>query len=92
LEKFARQCGVPFEYTAIAKKWENITPYELALREGEVLAVNCLFRLEHLLNDHVVATNPRKLLLKKIRTMNPKVCQPFPNSINHFMQLYLTLI
>ncbi|CAK9207163.1 unnamed protein product [Sphagnum troendelagicum] len=73
LAKFAKLCGVPFEYVAIAKEWENITIQELDLKEREVLAVNCFFRLRHLLDNQVVPTNPRLHILKMIRTMNPKV-------------------
>ncbi len=40
LAKFPKLCGVPFEYIAIAKEWENITLYQLHLREGEVLTIN----------------------------------------------------
>ncbi|KAH8940666.1 hypothetical protein BDL97_15G101100 [Sphagnum fallax] len=73
LAKFAKLCGVPFEYIAIAKEWENITLDELDLKEREVLAVNCFFRLQHLLDNQVVPANPRLFILKMIRTMNPKV-------------------
>ncbi|KAH9540082.1 hypothetical protein CY35_15G090800 [Sphagnum magellanicum] len=73
LAKFAKLCGVPFEYNAIAKEWETITLDQLDLREGEVLAINCFFKLQHLLDNQVVPANPRLLVLKMIRTMNPKV-------------------
>ncbi|CAM6063117.1 unnamed protein product [Sphagnum tenellum] len=73
LVKFAKLCGVPFEYIAIAKEWENITLEELDLKEREVLAINCFFRLQHLLDNQVVPANPRLFILKMIRTMNPKV-------------------
>lgn len=73
LAKFAKLCGVPFEYIAIAKEWENITLDQLDLREREVLVVNCFFRLQNLLDNQVVPTNPRLHILKMIRTMNPKV-------------------
>jgi hypothetical protein len=75
LAKFAKLCGVPFEYIAIAKEWENITLEELDLKEREVLAINCFFRLQHLLDNQVVPANPRLFILKMIRTMNPKVCK-----------------
>jgi len=90
LAKFAKLCEVPFEYTTIAKNWENITLEQLELREDEVLAVNCLFRLQHLLDDHVVAKNPRSFVLKMIRTMNPKVCtNHYMFAQNDFIRLYL---
>jgi hypothetical protein len=75
LAKFAKLCGVPFEYIAIAKEWENITIDQLDLKEREVLAINCFFRLQNLLDNQVVPANPRLFILKMIRTMNPKVCK-----------------
>jgi hypothetical protein len=75
LAKFAKLCGVPFEYIAIAKEWENVTLDELDLKEREVLAIVCFFRLQHLLDNQVVPTNPRLFILKMIQTMNPKVCK-----------------
>jgi hypothetical protein len=74
LFEFAKLWNVPFEFIAIAEKWENITPTKLALRKGEVLIVTCLFKLRNLMDESVTATNPRTMVLKNIRTMNPKVC------------------
>jgi hypothetical protein len=65
---------LPFKYTAVVGKWEDITPIDLDLEEGEVLAINCVFRLRHLPDISIVARNPRLMFLNKIRTMNPKVC------------------
>lgn len=68
--------GVPFEFHAIAEKWEAITPTHLMLREDEVLAVNCMYRLHHLLDEQVTAASPRTLVLNRIRSVNPKVHTP----------------
>jgi hypothetical protein len=65
--------GVPFEFHAIAEKWEAITPAHLLLKEDEVLAVNSVFRLRHLLDESVTAASPRNLLLSRIRSLNPKI-------------------
>ncbi|KAJ7535551.1 hypothetical protein O6H91_12G038500 [Diphasiastrum complanatum] len=74
LAEYARAHGVPFEYQAIAiSRWEDIQPSSLFLRHDEVLAVNCMFRLRHLLDETVMADSPRKKLLARIRSMNPKV-------------------
>jgi hypothetical protein len=73
LARLAKSMGVPFEFHAIAEKWEAITPANLLLREDEVLAVNCLFRLRHLLDESVTAASPRNLLLSRIKSLNPKV-------------------
>jgi hypothetical protein len=69
----ADHVGVPFEFHAIAEKWEAITPAHLFLRSDEVLAVNCINRLHHLFDEYVVAASPRNLFLSWIQSMNPKV-------------------
>lgn len=76
LAKLAKFLGVPFEFHAIAEKWEAITPAHLMLRDDEVLAVNCMFRLRHTLDETVTAASPRTTLLNRIRSMNPKVVFP----------------
>lgn len=76
LAEVAKIKGVPFEFHAIAEKWEAITPTHLMLREDEVLAVNCMYRLHHLLDEQVTAASPRTLVLNRIRSINPKVHAP----------------
>jgi hypothetical protein len=69
----ARQLGVPFDFHAIAEKWEAITPAHLFLRSDEVLVVNCMYRLHHLFDEYVMAASPRSLFLTRIQSMNPKI-------------------
>lgn len=73
LADYAKSFGVPFEYKAIASKWENVDVEELSLRSDEVLVVNCLYRMRHLLDETVVVESPRNIVLNKIRKMNPRV-------------------
>lgn len=73
LAQFARLWGVPFEFAALANKWETITPAQLCLKHNEVLAVNCQYRLRNLLDESIMAASPRKVVLDRIRSMNPKV-------------------
>ncbi|KAJ7524822.1 hypothetical protein O6H91_17G023400 [Diphasiastrum complanatum] len=73
LEEYARSSGVPFEYNGLATNWENVYPSSLFLRQDEVLVVNCLFRLRHLYDESVKVESPRKIVLSRIRSMNPKV-------------------
>jgi hypothetical protein len=39
LARVAQQLGVPFDFHAIAEKWEAITPAHLFLRSDQVLTV-----------------------------------------------------
>lgn len=73
LADFAKLWGVPFEFNALADKWESTTAVQLGLKEEEVLAVNCHCRLRNLLDESIMAASPRKVVLDRIRSMNPKV-------------------
>ncbi|KAJ7566130.1 hypothetical protein O6H91_02G089600 [Diphasiastrum complanatum] len=73
LAEFARRCGVPFEYHSVKAKWDQILPSSLMIRHDEILIVNCMFGLRHLLDETMAAESPRKRVLKSIRAMNPKV-------------------
>ncbi|KAH8957786.1 hypothetical protein BDL97_07G109100 [Sphagnum fallax] len=73
LSEFAKTYEVPFQYTAIADKWENITATQLALRPDEVLVVNVASKASNLLDESVMVVNARQMFLSKIRSMNPKV-------------------
>ncbi|XP_042475710.1 scarecrow-like protein 9 [Macadamia integrifolia] len=74
LADYAKKFNVPFEYNAIAQKWETITLEDLKIDRDEVLAVNCLYRFRNLLDETVVAENsPRNAVLNLIKRMNPDV-------------------
>lgn len=73
LAQVAEGLGLPFEYKAIADKWENIQVTSVNLRRDEALAVSCIFRLRHLLDESVLPSSPRKTVLERIRSMNPRV-------------------
>lgn len=73
LEDYAWSFNVPFEYTPIARKWENIQVEDLKLEQDEVLVVHCLFRFKGLLDETVVIDSPRNIVLNTIRKMNPDV-------------------
>ncbi|CAN6471766.1 unnamed protein product [Victoria cruziana] len=73
LSEYARMFNVPFQYRAIASKWENIEIEDLDLDDDEVLVVNCLYRMRNLPDETVFVDCPRDIVLNKIRKMNPKV-------------------
>ncbi|PQQ11725.1 scarecrow-like protein 14 [Prunus yedoensis var. nudiflora] len=73
LAKYCERHNVPFEYTAIAKKWETIQIEELKVKRDEVLAVNCLYRFKNLLDETVAVNSPRDAVLNLIRRMNPDI-------------------
>ncbi|XP_051116293.1 scarecrow-like protein 14 [Andrographis paniculata] len=73
LASYAQTFKVPFEFHAIAQKWETIKIEDLKLDENEVLVVNCLYRFRNLLDETVMANSPRNIVLNLIRRMNPAV-------------------
>ncbi|XP_052186733.1 scarecrow-like protein 33 [Diospyros lotus] len=74
LAKYCERFNVPFQYRAIAQKWETIKLEDLNINSDEVLAVNCLLRFKSLLDETVVVDNsPRDAVLGLIRKMNPDI-------------------
>lgn len=73
LASYAETFGVPFEFNAIAQKWETIKLEDLKIEEDELLVVNCLYRFRNLLDETVVVNSPRNMVLNLIRKMNPAV-------------------
>ncbi|XP_057788960.1 scarecrow-like protein 14 [Salvia miltiorrhiza] len=73
LASYAKTFGVPFEFHAIAQKWETIKLEDLKIEKDETVAVSCLFNLKNLLDETVVVNSPRNMVLNLIRKMNPAV-------------------
>ncbi|XP_019199023.1 PREDICTED: scarecrow-like protein 30 [Ipomoea nil] len=77
LANYCKRFNVPFEYTAIAKKWDTISLDELNMdrdrdREEEVLIVNCLYRLKNTPDETLILDNsPRDTVLNLINQINP---------------------
>ncbi|XP_059300707.1 scarecrow-like protein 30 [Lycium ferocissimum] len=75
LENFSKRFGVPFEYKAIAKKWDDIKLEDLEIDRDEMLVVNCLYRLKNVPDETVVTTRDNRSLrdavLNLIREINP---------------------
>lgn len=73
LASYAETFGVPFEFHAIAQKWETIKLEDLMIEKDELLVVNCLYRFRNLLDETVMVNSPRNAVLNLIRKMNPAV-------------------
>ncbi|KAE9587916.1 putative transcription factor GRAS family [Lupinus albus] len=74
LASYCKRFKVPFEYNAIVqKKWETIKIEDLKIMKNEVVAVNCMFRFENLLDETVLVNNPRDAVLDLIRRVNPSI-------------------
>ncbi|XWS28820.1 hypothetical protein CRYUN_Cryun25bG0104300 [Craigia yunnanensis] len=73
LARYCERYNVPFEYNAIAQKWETVRTEDLKINSGEVIAVNSLFRFRNLLDETVVLNSPRDTVLNLIRKINPNI-------------------
>ncbi|VFQ91394.1 unnamed protein product [Cuscuta campestris] len=93
LAKYCKQFGVPFEYNAItSQNWEKIKIDDLKLVRGEVVAVNCAFRLRNLMDETLGEDNPspRDAVLNLIREINPQVFVPIVLNASHSGPLFLS--
>nr|AWJ68060.1 GRAS4 [Tamarix hispida] len=73
LANYAEDFKVPFEYNAIAKKWETIQVEDLKLEEGEVLIVSCLYRMKNLPDETMMIDSARNTVLNMIRKIQPDI-------------------
>ncbi|KAK6646072.1 hypothetical protein PHAVU_L006543 [Phaseolus vulgaris] len=73
LENYCKRFNVPFEFNAIARKWDTIRIEDLKIEKNEFVAVNCMFQLERLLDESVVLDNPRDGVLRLIKKANPDI-------------------
>lgn len=71
LADYAKDFNVPFEYNAIAKRWDTIQLEELKIDRDEVLVVNCLYRAKNLLDETIAVDSSRNIFLNFIRKINP---------------------
>ncbi|WVZ68232.1 hypothetical protein U9M48_017195 [Paspalum notatum var. saurae] len=71
LKDYAQSFDVPFEFQAIASRFEAVRIEDLHIEEDELLIVNCMFKFKTLMDESVVAESPRNTVLNTIRKMNP---------------------
>ncbi|KAH1066880.1 hypothetical protein J1N35_031867 [Gossypium stocksii] len=98
LRRCCENVNVPFEFNAIAKRWETIRAEELNIERVELLVVNYMYRLRHLPDDSVMLNNPRNMVLKLIKRLNPDLFirgvvngnynYNFPFFINRFREAF----
>lgn len=73
LARYCERFGVPFQYNAIAQKWETIKVEDLKIAKDELLVVNSLYRLQNVPDETVVVNSPRDAVLKLIKKINPDI-------------------
>ncbi|XP_057953774.1 scarecrow-like protein 14 [Malania oleifera] len=73
LAQYCKRFNVPFEYNGIAQKWETIQIEDLKIDDNEIVIVNCLHRLEYLLDETIMTNCPRDILRELIRKIKPHI-------------------
>ncbi|XP_027103396.1 scarecrow-like protein 30 [Coffea arabica] len=71
LAYYCKKFNVPFEYHAIAKRWETIQLEDLKIGKGETIVVNCLYRLRHIPDETAEGSTARDDVLNLIKKINP---------------------
>lgn len=71
LERYCQRFNVPFEYNAIAKKWDTIKLEDFQIGEDEMLVVNCMDRLANVPDETVIESSPRDAVLDLIKKIRP---------------------
>ncbi|XP_027077214.1 scarecrow-like protein 30 [Coffea arabica] len=73
LANYAKRFNVPFEFNAVAKRWDTITAEDLAIDEDEMVVVNCLYRLRNVPDETVIQSSPRDSVMNLIKKINPEM-------------------
>lgn len=71
LHEYARMFNVPFEYQAIAAKWDTIQVKDLNIKSDEFVVVNSLYRMRNVMDETATDDSPRTRVLNTIRNLNP---------------------
>ncbi|XP_010037828.2 scarecrow-like protein 9 [Eucalyptus grandis] len=71
LANYAESFNVPFEYNAIATRWELIKLEELKIDRDEVTIVNCMYRFKNLFDETITEESSRDIVLNLIRRAQP---------------------
>ncbi|CAO2825516.1 unnamed protein product [Amaranthus hypochondriacus] len=73
LKNYAESFNIPFEFNAVAKKWETVNVEDLKLDTDELLVVNCLFRFKYIPEETAMVDCPRDMLLNLVRQIKPAI-------------------
>ncbi|CAL4896094.1 unnamed protein product [Urochloa decumbens] len=73
LAEYAEMFNVPFQYQAVASRWENICINDLNIDKDEVLIINCLHQMNNLSDETEDIDSARDRVLRIMKRMNPEV-------------------
>ncbi|KAL3717167.1 hypothetical protein ACJRO7_008707 [Eucalyptus globulus] len=96
LANYAESFNVPFEYNAIAKRWELIELEELKIDRDEVIIINCMFRFKNLFDETITEESSRDIecsrdiVLNLIRRAQPDLFIHGVINANHNAPFFVT--
>ncbi|XP_021769008.1 scarecrow-like protein 9 [Chenopodium quinoa] len=73
LKNYAESFNIPFEFNAVAKKWETVTVEDLKIDSDEVLVVNCMLRLKYVPEETAMVECPRDMVLNLVKQIKPAI-------------------
>lgn len=73
LANYCKRFVVPFEYNAIAQRWDSISHEDLKINNDDATVVNCLYRLRYLPDDTAGLKSSRDTVLSLIKSINPDI-------------------
>ncbi|PON75565.1 GRAS transcription factor [Parasponia andersonii] len=74
LANYCKRFSVPFEYNAIAQRWEYISYEDLKIDKDEITVVNSLYRFRYLPDDTATGLNSsRDSVLNLIKSIKPDI-------------------
>lgn len=73
LANYCKRFKVPFEYKAIAQRWDTIRVEDLEIDKDEVLVVNSIYRMKNLPDETGTEKCLRDAVLELIRRINPDI-------------------
>ncbi|KAJ3692583.1 hypothetical protein LUZ60_011678 [Juncus effusus] len=72
LQEYARNFGIPFEYSGIVAKWEEICIEDLNIEKDEMVIVNSMYRFKNI-GAETDTNSPRNKVLDVIRRIKPHI-------------------
>ena len=69
----AKSCGLPFEFNAVPAASHEVELQHLAIRPGEIIAVNFAYQLHHVPDESVSMENHRDRIIRMIKSISPRV-------------------
>eukprot|EP01018_Ginkgo_biloba_P004064 Gb_34637 [translate_table: standard] len=90
LAQLADSVNVEFDFRGVmADKLDDVKPWMLQVRPGEIIAVNSILQLHRLLYCDASGSYPIDVVLKSVRSLRPKIITIVEHEANHSAPVFL---